>query len=74
MLAAFRDHLLQKGIELQRLNQMQCQPWTAKLPQVFHANAACVYFDPARFSNRNVVIEFESLLRVEWLRVVLSRS
>ena len=74
MLAAFRNHPLQKGIELQRLNQMQGQPWTAKLPQVFHTDAARINLDPAWFSNSNVIIEFKSFLRVEWLRVAMRRS
>ena len=53
---------------------MQGQPWTAKLPQVSHTDAACINFDPAWFSNSNVVVEFKSFLRVEWLRVAVRCS
>jgi hypothetical protein len=74
MLSPFRDRPGQKCVELQRPNQMQRQPWTTKLPQVFDANATRVDFDPARFNGRLFILELKTHLPPERLHLFRFRD
>ena len=65
----FGDHLFEEAVELQHLNQMQRQPLSTKLPQVFDVNTTGVDFDPARLNSRLIIIEFKSQLPSERLHV-----
>ena len=67
VLSSFRDYLVEKRVELQRTDQMQCQPWTTRLSQVLHANPARVDFDPSRL-RRGIIIKFKSQLPPERLQ------
>ena len=65
----FGDHLFEEAVELQHLNQMQRQPLSTKLPQVFDVNTTGVDFDPARLNSRLIIIEFKSQLPSERLHL-----
>jgi len=63
MLFARRKRLLQKIIEAEQLDKLQCKPGTAEGFFIFDANAACVDFNPLDIES---VVEW---IVVEWIVV-----
>ena len=72
-LATFGNRVAQKSVELQRTNQVQSDPRSARLPQVFNTNSGGVDFNPARSDSGRIVIEFKSHLPTERLRSIGGR-
>jgi hypothetical protein len=74
MFASFRNHLVQKRDEMQRPNEMQRQPRTAELLQVFDSHAARIDFDPSRFRGGSVVVKFKPPLPPERMHLISRRN
>lgn len=74
MFASFRNHLVQKRVEMQRAKEMQRQPRTTELPQVLDSHATGIDLHPAWFSGSNSIIKFKPHLPPEWLHSLSCRD